>query len=172
MARALRYKCIGYGCMVLFFYILQSAADSPARVMGQMPSFMLLLTIAVSFRESEVFSAYFGLICGFLSDAVTGSTVGFRAVLYMFLGFFLAIALQTLFRPLFLSYVCVTLTVLTASVMLDYLFFILLDGSIAFTEALLRIMLPQILLSGVWSYIVYYVVYRYNLTLKRKGIIS
>ena len=172
MARALRYKCIGYGVMVLIFYVLQSAAASPLRVMGQTPYFMLLLTLAVSFRESETFSAFFGLICGFLADAVTGSTVGIRAVFYMFLGFFLAIALQTLFRPLFLSYVLVTLGALAASVILEYLFFILLSGQIPFTYALVHTMLPQIFLSGVWSYVIYYIVYRYNLSLKRRGILS
>ena len=87
--------------MVLILYLFQSSAHTPFRVLGHTPNFLLLLTIAVSFRESETFSGFFGLICGFLADAVTGSAVGLKAVLYMFLGYLLAVGLQTFFRPLF-----------------------------------------------------------------------
>lgn len=171
MDRALRYKCIGYGCMVFLFYILQSAADSPFKVLGQTPNFLLLLTIAVAFRESENFSGFFGLICGFLADAVTGSAVGLKAVFYMFFGYLLAVALQTFFRPLFLSYVYITVGALSVSCILEYLFHLVLHGSLSFVDALLNTMLPQILLGGVWCYFIYYIVYRYNLSLKRRGII-
>ncbi len=171
MARALRYKCIGYGVMVLFFYIWQTASASPVRVLGQTPEFMLLLTLAVSFRESETFSGFFGLICGFLSDAVTGGNVGIKAVFYMFLAYFLSIAVQTLFRPLFLSYVCITLGAMAVQCIFEYLFFILLRGEISFVSALIHTILPQLFLTGVWSYGIYYVVYRYNLSLTRRGIL-
>lgn len=172
MARALRYKCIGYGVMVLLCYILQTAADSPLRAFGQTPDLLLLLTIAVAFREREIFAGYFGLICGFLSDAVTAGSVGFRAVFFMFLAFFLSIALQLFFRPLFLSFLVTALGVLTVSAGLEYLFFILLGGEIGFVQALVNNILPKILLGGVYSYIIYYIVYRYNLTLKRRGILQ
>ncbi len=172
MARALRYKCIGYGIMVLILFIFQSAAHSPFEALGHTPEFMLLLTLAVSFRESETFAAYFGLICGFLSDLASGGSVGLRAVFYMFLAFFLSIALKTLFRPLFLSYVTATLISLAFLLIFEYLFFILLHGEISFVSALLNNILPQFCLTGVWSYVVYYIVYRYNLSLKRRGIIG
>lgn len=172
MGRALRYKCIGYGCMVLLLYIFQTAAASPFRVLGHTPNFLLLLTIAVSFRESENFSGFFGLCCGFLADAVTGSAVGLKAVLYMFLGYLIAVGLQTFFRPLFLSYVYICVGALCVSTILEYLFLLLLRGPLPFTDALLHTILPQVLLGGVWSYGVYYLVYRYNLTLKRRGIIG
>ena len=171
MDRALRYKCIGYGCMVFLLYILQTAADTPFRVLGHTPNFLLLLTIAVSFRESETFSGFFGLICGFLADAVTGSAVGLKAVFYMFLGYLLAVALQTLFRPLFLSYVYICIGALCISVLLEYLFHLVLEGHLSFIDALLHTMLPQIFLGGIWCYFIYYFVYRYNLALKRGGII-
>ena len=171
MARALRYKCIGYGFMVLFFYILQTATDSPARAYGHTPEFMLLLTLAVAFRESETFAGFFGLICGFLADALSGGAVGMQAVFYMFLAYFLAVALQTLFRPLFLSYVFVVLGSYAVILIFEYLFYILLHGNIPFWDAVIHNMLPPFMLTGIWSYIIYYLVYRYNLTLKRKGII-
>ncbi len=171
MARALRYKCIGYGVMVLFFCILQSAVTSPVRVLGHTPEFMLLLALAVSFRESEVFSGWFGLICGFLSDLLAGGGVGLRAVFYMFLAFFVAVCLQTLFRPLFLSYVSISLGTMAVILVAEYLFYILLHGQIDFVSALLHTMLPKLFLTGIWAYVVYYVVYRYNLSLKRRGIL-
>lgn len=171
MARALRYKCIGYGVMVLFFFILQSAASSPARAMGHTPEFMLLMTLAVCFRESETFSGYFGLICGFLSDIAAGGSVGLRAVFYMFLAYVIAVALQTLFRPLFLSYVCIVLGAMAVILATEYSLYILLHGQISFVSALLHTILPRFCLTGVWSYIIYYIVYRYNLSLKRRGIL-
>lgn len=171
MGRALRYKCIGYGCMVLILYLFQTAADSPFRTLGHTPNFLLLLTIAVSFRESETFSGFFGLVCGFLADAVTGSAVGLKAVLYMFLGYLLAVGLQTFFRPLFLSYVYISLGALAFSTVLEYLFLILLRGPMPFGDALVHTILPQIFLGGIWCYVVYYIVYRYNLSLRRRGII-
>ena len=171
MARALRYKCIGYGIMVLFCYLLQTASSSPARTLGQVPELMLLMTLAVSFRESEVFAGWFGLICGFLSDLAAGGSVGLRAVFFMFLAYFLAVALQTLFRPLFLSYVGIALTASALISVAEYLFYILLHGQIDFVSALVHTMLPRLFLTGVWSYVIYYAVYRYNLSLQRKGVI-
>ena len=157
--------------MVLILYLFQSSAHTPFRVLGHTPNFLLLLTIAVSFRESENFSGFFGLICGFLADAVTGSAVGLKAVLYMFLGYLLAVGLQTFFRPLFLSYVYISLGALAISTVTEYLLLILLRGQMPFGTALVHTILPQIFLGGIWSYVVYYIVYRYNLSLRRRGII-
>ncbi len=172
MARALRYKCIGYGVMALVFYILQSSAGSPARALGHTPEFMLLLTLAVAFRESEVFSGWFGLICGFLSDLLSGSSVGLRAIFYMFLAYLVAVCLQTLFRPLFLSYVGIVLGAMTVILLVEFLLHILLHGQIDVLSALLHNILPRLCLTGVWAYVIYYVVYRYNLSLQRRGIIQ
>ncbi len=157
--------------MVLILYILQTATASPVRVLGQTPDFMLLLTLAVAFRESETFAGFFGLICGFLADAVTGSTIGLRAVFFMFLAYFLTVALRVWFRPHFLSYVFVSLGALCLSELIDYALFLLMGGEIGFVLALKHTMLPQILISGIWGYIVYYIVYRYNLSLERRGVI-
>lgn len=170
MARRMRHKCIGYGIMVAIFLVLQTAAATPVRAFGCTPDFLLLLTLAVSFRESETFAGFFALICGFLTDAISGTGVGLRAVFYMFLAYLLAVALQTVFRPLFLTYVYVTVGAVVLSLMLDYAFYLLVGGAVPFTTALRSIMLPKFLLDGVWSYVVYYVVYRFNLSLTRRGI--
>ena len=171
MNRALRWKCIGYAIITLVFFVLQTSAQSICRVFGFTPNFMLLLTLAVAFRESETFAAFYGLCCGLLYDLTTQSSIGLRAVLFMFGAYLLAIALQTIFRPYFLTYVYVTLAVLAASVLFDYLFYLLLGGAISFGGAFRRMMVPQFLLSGVWSYGVYYVVYRFNLFLQRRNIL-
>lgn len=171
MAKAMRHKCIGYAIIVLVFFVLQTSSDSICRAFGFTPNFLLLLTIAVAFRESETFAAFFGLICGLLYDLTTQTGVGMRAVLFMFGAYLLSIALQTVFRPLFLSYVYVCLGALALEGLFDYLFYILLNDALPFRVAFINIMLPRFLLSGVWSYAVYYVVYRFNLSLKRRGIL-
>ena len=172
MAKVLRYKCIGYGILTLLFFVLQSSAASPIRVLGHTPELMLLMALAVSFRESEIFAGWFGLICGFLSDLISGGGVGLRAVFYMFLAFFVSVCLQTLFRPLFLSFLAIATGASAVILIAEYLFYILLHGQIPFLSALIHNILPEFLLTGVWAYITYYVVYRYNLSLKRRGIIS
>lgn len=172
MARCMRHKCIGYGIMVLVFFVLQTAAASPFKAFGCTPDFLLLLALAVTFRESETFSGFFALICGFLSDALSGTAIGLRAVFYMLLAYLLAVLLQTVLRPLFLTFVYISLGAVVLSLMLDYLFYILVHGAVPFGAAFKNIMLPQFLLDGVWAYIIYYIVYRFNLSLTRRGILQ
>ena len=171
MNKALRYKCIGYGIILLIAYIFQSMAHSPIAAMGYTPNLMLLLTLAVAYRESETFAAFYGLSAGILYDVITNETVGLCAVFFMFLGFFMSIALQTIFRRLFLTYLFVALGALCIFYLFNYLFYILLHGSIPFWSTLRYVCLPQILLGGIWAYPAFYVIYRYEVSLKRRGIV-
>ncbi len=167
----MRHKIIGYIIITGVFFVLQTSSLSICRAWGFTPNFLLLLTLSVTFRESETFSAFYGLTCGLLYDLTTQSTIGLRAVAYMFGAYFIAIAVRTVFRPYFLTYVCIALTAIAVSLLFDYLFYILLHGAFSFKAALTHIMLPQFFISGIWSYPIYYVIYRFHLSLQRRGVL-
>ena len=89
----------------------------------------------------------------------------------MFSAYFIAIVVRTVFRPYFLTYVGFALAALAVSLLFDYLFYLLLNGAYPFRQALRQIILPQFLIGGIWSYPVYYIIYRFHLSMQRRSVV-
>ena len=147
-----------YGLMLVIFYLLQSVPALGLRFMGQAPELLFVLTVCVAFNESETFSAFFGLAAGILNDCVTDSVVGKSAILFMFTAFLVAVSLKTVLRRLFLTYVVLSLISVLLFLMTEYIFTVIFYGGLPFGQALIKVILPKFLYSGVLCYPVYFVV--------------
>lgn len=160
-------KIAVYALILTVFYLLQSVPALKLRFLGQAPELMLILTICVAYNESETFSAFFGLAAGLLNDIVTSSTVGASAIIFMFTAFFISVLLQTLLRRFFLTYVALILTSISLFLILNYIIHSLLYGYVPLGQALLKVILPKLLFSGVLAYAVYPIM---NFTYKKFAI--
>ncbi len=147
-----------YGLLLVVFYLLTSVPALGLRFMGQAPELLFILTVCIAVNESETFSAFFGLAAGFLNDCVTDSVVGKSAIVFMFTAFFVSVALKTVLRRLFLTYVVLSLATVLIYLLTEYLFTVVFYGGLPFGQALLKVILPKFLYSGVLCYPVYFVV--------------
>ena len=150
------FKIMLYALFTLVLYLLQSVPALGIRFMGNSPELLLTVSVAVAFFENETFSAFFGLAAGLLNDIITGEIVGKSAIFFMFAAFFVSVLLQTLLRKMFITYICLMLSLTAVSLLLEYLFTAVFLESPTFVYALTRIILPKFLFTGVLSYPVYF----------------
>lgn len=147
-----------YGLMLVIFYLFQSVPALGLRFMGQSPKLLFVLSVCVAFNESETFSAFFALAAGVLNDCVTDSVVGKSALIFMFTAFFVSVALRTVLRKLFLTYVFLSLATVLLFLLTEYLFTLIFYGGLPFGLSLIKVILPKFLFSGVLCYPVYFIV--------------
>ncbi len=150
-------KTLMYALILILLYLLESVPAFNFRFMGRSPELLLLMTITVAFFESESYSAFFGLACGLLNDAITSNYLGVSAFIFMFLGFFLSIIIQSYFRRFFLTYIFITLSVVSAYMIIGYIAQ-LVFYKLPFLQVLKSTILPKILFTGVCAYPVFFLV--------------
>ena len=156
------WKIFEYVLLTLVCFLLQSVPAFGVRFMECAPSLLLLLTVGISFFESPSFSAWFGLIAGLLSELTTASVVGLDGIIFMFAGYFIAIALELVLQRKFLVYLSICLCLLLVQQLLQYLFHLLIWEQVPFGLALVRRMLPTILFTGVFAYPLYGILWFYD----------
>lgn len=151
-------KIIIYSLVAVFLYLLQSVPSFGVRFMDKSPELLLVLTICVAFHESETFAAYFGLAIGLLNDIVTDNVIGMSAILFMFTAYFISAMLQTMLRNFFLTYIFITLSATGIYLILKYLLSLLFLQELHFKTALISVILPKFLFTGVMAYPIYLIV--------------
>ncbi len=162
------WKFLEYVLLTLVCFLLQSVPAFGVRFMGCAPSLLLLLTIGVAFYESPAYAAWFGLVAGLLSQLTTASIVGLDGILFMFAGYFTAVALELVLQRKFLVYVGVCLIAVAVQQLLQYLFYLLIWDRGPFGVALVHTMLPIFLFTGLWAFPLYGVMYHYDSKLRAK----
>lgn len=147
-----------YGLMLVLFYILQSVPSFGLRFMDVSPELLLVLTVCVAFNESETFSAVFAFAAGIVNDCVTDNVVGKSAIFFMFAAFFIVVALKTVLRKQFLTYILLCLTALALFLIIEYLLIVIFYGGMPLGLSLMKVILPKFFYSGVLCYPVYFTV--------------
>ena len=148
--------------MTLVCFLLQSVPAFGVRFVGCAPSLLLLLTVGVAFFESPSFAAWFGLIAGLLSELTTSTIVGLDGILFMFLGFFTAVALELVLQRQFFVYLSICLGATAVQQLLQYLYRLLIWESVPFGIALVNRMLPIFFFTGICSYPLYGIMRYYD----------
>lgn len=150
-------KTLMYSLILLLLYLLESVPAFNFKFMGRSPELLLLLTITVAFFEKESYAAFFGLACGLLNDAITSNYLGVSALIFMFIGFFLSIIVQSYFRRFFLTYIFIALTIVSAYMLIGYIAQ-LIFYKLPFLQVLKNTILPKILFTGICAYPVFFLV--------------
>jgi rod shape-determining protein MreD len=144
--------------MLVVFYIAQSVPSLGLQFMNVSPELLLVLSVCVAFNESETFSAFFAFAAGVLNDCITDSVVGKSAIFFMFAAYFISVALRTVLRKQFLTYVFMCLSALALFLIIEYLLVLVFYGGMPLGLSLMKIILPKFFYSGVLSYPAYFVV--------------
>ena len=143
-------------------FLLQSVPAFGVRFLGCAPSLLLLLTIGIAFFESADFSLWFGLFAGLLSQMVTSSFVGLDGILFMFIAYFTAIALQVFLQRKFIAFISVCLIAIILQQGVDYLFHLLLWEKVPLGLALVKKILPTFFFTGLWAFPLYGILWHFD----------
>lgn len=162
------WKLILYVVMTLVCFLLQSVPAFGVRFLGCAPSLLLLLTVGVSFFETPAFSAWFGLTAGLLSQITTGVLGSTDAILFMFIGFLIAAALEVFLQRKFLVYLFVALGAVLLQQLTDYLWHLLLWDRLPLGAALVNQILPIFFFTGLFAFPVYWILWRYDRKFREK----
>ena len=161
-------KIIEYTILVLVCFVLQSVPAFGVRFLGCAPSLLLLLTLGISFFETPNFALWFGLGMGLLSQMVTSSFVGLDGILFMFMAYFTAAALELFLQRKFITYIYVALIGIFLHQIVDYLFHLLLWGSLPLGTALMKRILPTFFFSGLCAFPLFAILSHYDRKFRRQ----
>ncbi len=147
-------KYFVYPVFLVVFYILQYVAV-PLSYSGVAPDLILILVVVAGIRESEKFAAVLGLIGGLLADYTSGVAFGLRGIIFMLMGYFLAILASEALSPNILS---ATVSGIAAYILTRLLYwgeYLVVMGGFSVKEMFLSVTLPEIILTLPFIPLVY-----------------
>ncbi len=157
--------------LILLSIILQSTVCQMAAIASIKPNLLIILTVSFGLMRGRKSGMLTGFFCGLLTDLFFESTLGFNALLYLWVGYFSGYFYRIFYdddikTPLFLISVSDF-----AYGILQYCFMFLLRGRVHFFYYLGRIILPEVLYTLILTIICYRLLYAINrkLCLTDKG---
>lgn len=144
---------IFYAVWLLVLVIIQPTAVQWIRIFGVSPDLFLIFVICTGLIRDKREGAVIGFVFGLVLDMMVGRMVGLSAIVYMYLGL-----LTGLLRDHFVSdgaIVC-AITVFIAALIYNIIYYIgyfIAWGDLGFGIALIRIILPKALYTGIAGFI-------------------
>lgn len=145
--------------VVILCFLLQCTLFQSLSIAFISPNLLIIITSAFGFMRGRKEGMLIGFFCGLLIDIFFGQTLGFYAMIYMYLGYF-----NGFFRKIFYPEdIKLPMLLISASDiicnLIVYFFQFLLRGKFAFQYYLMRIILPE------WVYTIFVTVFLYFILL-------
>ena len=80
-------RLLVYILLLITLFVLQGTLFSGISFAGTVPNLLLVLTVSLGLMRGEKTGMAIGFFSGLLMDIFTGSTIGFLALVYMYLGY-------------------------------------------------------------------------------------
>ncbi|HHY23720.1 MAG TPA: rod shape-determining protein MreD [Clostridiaceae bacterium] len=165
----MRMKVFIYTLGIFIIILVQTTVLDYIKINDIKPNLILVYTVCSSILEGSTGGALIGLFAGLTQDIVAGKTLGFYAILGMYLGAISGLANKMLFKD---NYIVVFIFTFTLTVVYEsgvYLLsgFASLRPGVLF--ALKRIVLPEALYNSIFSILIYYMVTKANTRLNLEG---
>lgn len=154
--------------LIFILFIAQTAIFPRIDYLAVVPDLMMILTVSIGFMQGRTEGLITGFICGMLVDLFYGDIFGFNALLYMIPGY-----LSGRFSRIYFDEdVKMPLILVTGSCllkgMITYITRFLLRGRVQFPAYFLRIILPEIVCTLIFTIILYRIFYGINHSLVKK----
>lgn len=152
-------------CVFLLLLLLSAIQTSFFRgngFFGITPDLILAVTIAVGYFEGPFFSGITGLLGGLIIEAAGGSGICIYPLLYMLAGYFFGAMFVSSLRRGFLTVQLCTFIALTVRSTLLILKAYNVAADFNILDYLIGIWLPEILISEIFSFLIYPLVYLMN----------
>ncbi|MCD8338136.1 MAG: rod shape-determining protein MreD [Lachnospiraceae bacterium] len=152
--------------LLIVICVLVQASVCPMIAIGEIkPNLLIILTVSFGLMCGRREGMLIGFFCGLLTDLFFESTIGFNALLYLWVGYFGGYFYRIFYdddikTPLLLISVCDL-----AYGIVQYIFRFLLRGRVQFFFYLGRIILPEVVYTLILTIICYQIFYRINRSL-------
>lgn len=152
----MKVRILLYSLFLTLLYML-AYIITPLRFNGVSPSYLLCAVVALGLFENEYFGAIYGLVFGLISDLVGSGVFGFNALLFAAVGYTVGYLAENRIRSNLLA--CELICVLcvfcrdTALALWNRIFY-----GADFFPALLKTVLPSVLLTAVVAVVIYFAV--------------
>ncbi|MDY3249228.1 MAG: rod shape-determining protein MreD [Candidatus Choladocola sp.] len=153
---------ITMGILILVSIILQSTFCQMISIASIKPNLLIILTVSFGLMRGRKTGMLTGFFCGLLTDIFFESTLGFNALIYMWVGYFSGYFYRIFYdddikTPIFL----ISVSDLAYGI-IQYGFMFLLRGRTQFFYYLGRVIFPEMIYTLIFTIICYRILYAVN----------
>lgn len=154
--------------IVILCFVLQSTLFKTLSIASISPNLLIIVTSSFGFMRGKKEGLLVGFFCGFFIDLFYGGTLGYYALIYMYLGY-----LNGLFHKIFFPEdIKLPMILITASDfvcnLLVYFFQFLLRGRFAFYYYLMHIIIPELVYTILVTVFLYFILLKINQKLEEE----
>ncbi|MDO5539861.1 MAG: rod shape-determining protein MreD [Eubacteriales bacterium] len=149
---------------VLAGLILQCSLMPAISIASITPNLMIVLTVSFGLMRGKRAGLLLGFLCGLLTDLMIGPIVGFRAFIYMFIGYYSGYCYRIFYDDDIKMPILLTAAGDMVYGFAVYIFQFLLRGRVGIFFYIRRMILPEV----IYTILITIVFYRLLLLLNRK----
>ena len=143
-------------------FVLQCSVFSNLAFAGIIPNLMIVLTSAFGFMRGKKEGIWVGFFCGLCMDIFYGSTIGFYALIYTYIGYF-----NGMFRKLFYPEdIKLPMLLIMGSDLIYsfavYFFLFFFRGKFQLTYYIQHIILPELVYTMLVTIVLYMIILKVN----------
>ncbi len=148
--------------IIIICFVLQSTLFKALAIASISPNLLIIVTSAFGFMRGKKDGLLIGFFSGLLIDLFYGGTLGFYAMIYMYLGY-----VNGFFRKIFFPEdIKLPIILITASDficnLLVYFFQFLLRGRFAFPYYMIHIIIPELVYTIMVTVFLYFILLKIN----------
>ena len=141
--------------LIILFFVLQTTVFQWISFGGIVPNLLIILSSTYGFMRGDRVGLLMGLCCGLLADIFFGSFIGLNAILFMYIGY-----LNGKFHQVFYPEEIKLPFILIISsdfvyLIIYYILMFLLRGRFDFSYYFVKIIIPEVVYTGLVTLIVY-----------------
>lgn len=154
--------------LLLFGFIINSSLFECIKLQGVKPDLFIIFIVSISVLRSDVEGAIFGFFAGFMCDIFFGRTLGFFALIYMFVGYLSTRPFKYFYRE---NYLIPMLLCFFATIFFEIVTFALSFSMMEnFFYAINKIILPKAIYNTILILGIYPLIYLLNKKLEQREI--
>ncbi len=148
--------------IVIICFVLQCTLFKALSIASISPNLLIIVTSSFGFMRGKKDGLLVGFFCGILIDIFYGGTIGFYAMIYMYLGY-----VNGMFRKIFFpEEIKLPMILITASdficSLLVYFFQFLFRGRFSFPYYMIHIIIPELVYTIMVTVFVYFILLKIN----------
>ena len=152
-------KAIFYGFLIAAAFLVQTTLFASGSIVSASPDLLLIVTVSCAILHGRVPGMAAGFFAGLAADLFQGRMVGFYALLFVLTGYFAG----RLYKVYFENNASVpAIVVLAADLVCGFVTYVVkffLRGRIHLGGYLIRVMIPEAVVTAVFALIVYRFIY-------------
>lgn len=148
--------------IIIVCFLLQCTVFKSLEIASISPNLLIVVTAAFGFMRGQKEGLFVGFFCGLLLDLLSGSALGFYALIYMFVGF-----VNGFFKRIFfpdevrLPVILIALSDFSCNLVIYFILF-WFRGRFAFGYYLMHIIFPELVYTMVVAILLYFILLKIN----------